>query len=179
MHALSRLVSSYVALARVVAPERSRTAALIRSGDAARALARLPAEIAELVAAFDGGHAHPDAKSAPARRLLESRGLDAARADLLLEASQVSYWWLVARLAGGGAVEAASIAAALAAGAAARGPAIRELAAAAAADPTVESVYGLIGAALAACSLPLDLFAELDLEEMAGRPYLQEALGGA
>ena len=179
MQNLQRLVTAYTAHARVVPPAQSRTAALIRGGGSARARERLQAEIAEMAAAFDGSHSHAGDKAAPARRLLGERGLDAARADLLLEASQVSYWALVGELSSGGAVDAASIASALAGGAAAGGPSFGEQAAAAAEGPTVEAVYGLIGRAMAECGLPLDLFAELDLAEMESRPYMQEALRGA
>ncbi len=179
MQALQRLVSAYVALARVIPAEQSRTAALIRSGGRQQALARLRAEIAELASALDGSHRHKDEKTAAARRLLGARGFDEARADLLLEAHQVSYWWLVSELAGGGAPDASSIASALADGAASRAAALGEQAAAAAERPTAVSVYGLIGRALAECGLPLDLFAELDLAEMQRRPYMQEALRGA
>jgi hypothetical protein len=189
MQTLKRLVAVYEALARAVPPEQSRTAALIRSGDAARALARLRAEIVELQAALAGGHTHADDKAAAARRLLAARGLDASGTDVLLEAHQVSYWWLVAELAQGRRPDASSMHAALAAGAACvvaaggaggtRGGNAGALAAAAADTPAVDTVYRLIGWALGARDLPLDLFAELDLAEMASRPYLQEALRGA
>jgi hypothetical protein len=178
MQNLERLVAVYEALARVVPPEQSRTAALIRGGDAAGAVARLRAEIAELQCALAGGHTHADDKAAAARRLLAARGLDASGTDVLLEAHQVSYWWLVAELAHGRRPDASSMHAALAAGEACVGNA-GELAAAAANGPTVDTVYRLIGWALGARGLPLDLFAELDLAEMASRPYLREALRGA
>jgi hypothetical protein len=175
------MVSAYQALARSVPPEKSRTAALIRSSDASLPLRRLRGEIGELVAVLGGTHSHLADKSGPARGLLAARGLEAGLADLLLEASQVSYWWLVSELAAGRAPDPVELEAALRAGAGPRGRAtpVAEQARSAASQPTASSVFGLLGRTMAEAGLPIDLFAELDLAEMAARPYLTEALGGA
>ena len=177
---LQRLVSAYRALSRV-APELSRTAGLIQAGDPSPALLRMRDEIRELMAVLGGSHSHLAGKIGLARSLLRERGLEERWADLVLEASQVSYWWIVGQLAAGGTLDAAQIASCLAAGAAAARAAtgLAEQARAAAESPTAAGVYGLLGGALAECGLPLDLFAELDLAEMATRTYMREALRGA
>jgi hypothetical protein len=176
---IQRLVAAYGVLAREVEPERSGTAALIRTGDPGRALLRLRQEIAELAAVVEGGHAHAADKSAQARRLLAERGLSEAHADLLLEASQVSYWWLVARLASGSQPDPGLLEEAVRAGACgSRSRPIGEEAREASAEASERAVFGLLGRALSDAGLPADLFAELDLAEMARRPYLRGLLGG-
>jgi len=179
MQAVRRLVRAYEALASAVPSERSHTASLIHAGDSSRALERLSVEIRELEAVLSGDHSHPNDKSGLARSLLEQRGLAPSSADLLLEASQVSYWWIVSELAGGRTLDAGALEEALRAGAASRGLAFGKLARSAAASPTAASVYGLLGRVLADRGLPLELFAVLDLAEMATQPYLREALRGA
>ncbi len=181
MAALQRLVSAYQALSRSVPTEKSRTAALIRSSDASLPLARLRDEIGELVAVLGGTHSHLADKSGLARGLLAERGLEVRLADLLLEASQVSYWWIVSELAAGRVPDAGDLEAALRSGAkaGARAVSVGEQAHSAASEPIAENVFGLLGRVLSDAGLPLDLFAELDLAEMATRPYLKEALGGA
>jgi hypothetical protein len=144
-------------------------------------LARLRDELGELAAVLGGTHSHLTDKSGLARGLLAERGLAVRLADLLLEASQVSYWWLVSELAAGRVPHAGDLQAALRGGAAAgaRAVPVGEQARSAACDPTAARVFGLLGRVMAEAGLPLDFFAELDLAEMATRPYLTEALGGA
>jgi len=179
MEPVAKLVRVYTHLSENVPSELSSTARLIRSGDRRKALGRLREEIREAVRASEGSHVH-DLEAKPLlRRFLEREAIDPADAAVLLEASQVSYWYLAMRLgsARGGSPRSEAILAALEAGA--RSPrSVRQWAEAARRRPSERTVYGFIGRLMSEAHLPLDLFARLDLAEMMQKPYLKRFVGG-
>jgi hypothetical protein len=174
---IEALLSCYEHIADKVRAEVSATAGMIRAGEAAVAGARLRAEIDEALRAARGDHSHDPAKTRAASSLLRERGLDPGLADLLLETEQIGYWYLVGELAAGRRPAADQIVGALAEG---EGSplAAEALASAALSKPQTATVFALVGRLLANAGLPAGLFAELDLREMRGKPYLEDVFRG-
>jgi hypothetical protein len=174
---IETLLLLYEHIAREVPAEVSGTARLIRSGQTTAAGLRLKAEIDEALRAARGEHSHDPAKTRAASLLLRERGLDPGLADLLLETEQIGYWYFVGELAAGRKPASDQIARALSAGGSS--PLTAEhLAATALAKTTAVTVFALVGRLLGDAGLPQELFAELDLREMSGKPYLEDVLRG-
>jgi phosphoribosyl-ATP pyrophosphohydrolase len=184
MEPVAKLVRVYIHLSENVSSELSSTARLIRGGDRREILRRLREEIGEAVLAAQGRHVHGLDEKPLLRRFLDGERIAHSHAAVVLEASQVSYWYLVLRLGAdrrsrrpGGRVHPDAVLAALKAGARSS-PGPRTWAAAARIRASVGTVYGLIGRLMSRAGLPLDLFARLDLLEMMQKPYLERFVDG-
>ena len=185
MESVEKLIQLYVYLSRNVSEKQSRTARLIRTGNWRFAAKRLAEEREEVIQAYHGGHGNPQSKNPDLTELAAEMRLDQRLSDIVLETSQLSYWYLVYHLAKSSKdspsenlphkdpLDANVIASALQEGAQST-TAVTEHEQRIRENTTVETVYGFIGRILAEVGLPLDIFAELDLREMMRKPYLED-----
>jgi len=180
MESVGKLIQLYAYLSRNVSDKHSRTARLIRSGDWRYAEKRLLEELDEAIQAFHGGHGNQMEKNPLLVELAAEKGIGHRLSDIILEASQVSYWYQAFHLAKQSLRErrdrplkARTIVAALKRGARSTAS-VEEHARQIKGNPTVRTVYGFIGRLLARADLPIDIFAELDLREMRQKPYLAD-----
>ena len=173
MESVEKLILSYHYLSNNISAKVSRTAGLIGAGDWRYAGKRLLEEVEEAVQAFLGQHKHLPDKSPVLADLLVERGIDQRLSEIVLETSQLSYWYLVFHLAKQNTLNAQNIVSALENGA--LSPAgVEEHAQRIEDNTTLEAVYSFIGKLLSSVNLPLDIFAELDIREMKQKPYLED-----
>ena len=177
MESIGKLINAYRFLSSSVSEKISSTAYIVKTGNRAEAESRLKTELQEALRCRDGVHTHRGSKTASARKLLAQKGLPVSGQDLLLELHQVAYWALVYQLASGNCVDPDELSAALVKGAETTCP-VQTLASRIERCVSLATTFAFVGRIQRESGWPHDLFAQLDLIEMAKKPYLEDFLHG-